>query len=190
MVQPNGKPDASAEKSHGLSRRGFLKTTGMALAASTTGLVVATQTGCTNSQPQTGFVFLRPQDIPTLGAILPAILGLPADTPAAAIANNLHQLDQRAAALSAYSQNELLLLLNLLDMAAPRWFLTGSSKAIENQSTQAIQAFLSDWRDSSLALKRKAYLAVTRLPQITWYSDLANTTHTGYPGPNAVIIRD
>ncbi|CAA0121120.1 Uncharacterised protein [BD1-7 clade bacterium] len=179
-----------------IRRRTVLKVGMLSCATLLSSGLVATQTGCSAQQAAAGFLILRPQDLVTLSALTPAIIGLPPTNEApgqspnnreAQIQSSLVDFDAMASRLSPFAQKELMLLFNLLAMLPARWVLTGSPRALTALSQTDITQILSSWRDSSLGLKRKAYLAITRMTQINWYSSLSRTSHTGYPGPNAIV---
>lgn len=174
-----------------LNRRELLKVgLGASLLLGTAG-ITASLSGCSSSQPATGWQVLRESDLPILTALLPVIVGNhPALRGPKAASATLRQLDYSLSWSSAQLHRELHQLLDLLSLPLTRGPLTGIWGAVENASPAQLEAFLQGWRDSRLDLLRQGYKALTQLLQMAWYAQPLSWQDTGYPGPPVINTPD
>lgn len=111
---------------------------------------------------------------------------LPSAAPAReqALAAHLARVQGTIAGLPGHAQKELSLLLSLLGSAPGRVALAGLSTDWSEASVPEIQAALKQMRDSSLAMRQQAFLALRELTNASYYADPSTWALLGYPGPN------
>jgi len=120
-------------------------------------------------------------------AVAEAVLdrSLPADPAARQMALNslLHRIDVLVESLPPHAQSELSQLLSLLASVAGRRTLAGLAQPWAEASVADVQQVLQDMRLSSLALRQQAYAALHDITAGAYFSDQANWSMLGYPGP-------
>lgn len=175
----------------GFHRRGFLKMglvgSGLLLGASVLGPLQGCATHQLATQPERPLKILREKDAIILSAVAPVVLkgALPTE-PAAkqkAIDSLLIQVDEFLLHSSEYAYGEFELLFDLMYLAPTRVLMTGLWSRWENASEDAIAAFLTGWRDSSINKLRMGYAQLTQLTSLVYYSDPASWSAEIYPGP-------
>ncbi len=114
-----------------------------------------------------------------LGPLLPAEPG----ARAVAVADHLHRLDTTLGGLPPMMQSEVSQLLALLATAPGRLAFAGLATPWERATVPEVQAVLDGLRDSSLALRQQAYLALRDLSNAAWFADRSSWAAIGYPGP-------
>lgn len=167
------------------TRRGFMQLSSGSAALLTLGGSLAALSGCSKTPAADGYQVLRAGDIELLGALAPVILAGSYPGPLAAQAQPrlMQSLDQLILTLQEYSQKQLLLLLDVLQVAPVRLAMGAQWGSWQQASTDDIEAFLQQWKNSSLQLKRMGYGSLCKLLSICWYSQPETFAATGYPGP-------
>ena len=120
-------------------------------------------------------------------AIVPAMLAgalpsAPAER-ASAIDDTTAGVDRAIAGLPPAAQDELGQLFTLLSVGVGRRMIAGVASPWEEAPARDVDAFLTDWRDSSWSLKRSAYDALHQLIFAAWYANPRSWPAIGYPGP-------
>jgi len=127
-----------------------------------------------------------------LAAVVPVMLlgALPQDAAQreAAIARTVDGFDVAVAGLTPSVQGEVAQLLSLLRIAPLRMVATGIFGPIGRTSPARIDAFLHDWRYSSVLKLRAAYDALHQLIFAAYYGNPKAWPGIGYPGPPAVKL--
>ncbi len=174
------------QQAAGLSRRSFLKTGAMGGMLLATGSSAALLTGCAKVEPQSGFEFLREQDIKVLTALIPVVLAdsFPKDDSAAeAIAAVLQSIDQFVFATGPSSMAAIQELFDLLSMPPARWALCRLWSDWPQASAAELEAFLQRWRGSSVGLLRAGYGGLAKIITVGWYLLPQSWSATGYSAP-------
>jgi hypothetical protein len=125
-----------------------------------------------------------------LSAIVPVMLAgaLPgsAGELAAATQRVLSNIADAVAMLPVALRSELDDLFSMLAFPPTRIAIANVSEPWAQAGPATIAAFLSAWRDSTLALKRSAYGALHQLITAAWYGDPSAWPAIGYVGPPAL----
>ncbi|WP_095052505.1 twin-arginine translocation pathway signal protein [Pseudomonas sp. Irchel s3b2] len=171
-----------------LSRRGLLKFSLGASAFLATAGLGASLSGCSSSNPASGFAILRSSDLEFLRAVIPVMLdgAVAVDKMPAAVDQTLHCLDNGLNHLSPEMLKLTRQLFDVLGMAVTRGPLTGIWGSWENASSEEIQRFLDRWENSSLSLLRMGHSSLLQMVMMAWYSRAESWAHCGYPGPPTV----
>jgi hypothetical protein len=123
-------------------------------------------------------------------AVAQAVLdgALPADAAARqrAMAGHLDRVQQTIDGLPPATRDELSMLLALLGSAPGRIALAGLRTDWHDAGVAEVQTAMLGMRDSSLALRQQAFLALRELTNAAYFSDPSTWSLLGYPGPNAV----
>lgn len=167
------------------TRRGFMQLSASSAAALTVGGSLAALTGCSKAPAASGFTTLRDGDVQFFTAIAPVILdkSYPASLGDAAPERLLKSLDQLIGTLQEYAQSQLLMLLDVMQVAPLRAAMGAPWANWDQVSHEEIDAFLQSWKSSSIQLKRMGYGSLCKLLCICWYSQPETFVSTGYPGP-------
>lgn len=167
------------------TRRGFMQLGTASAAALTLGGSLAALTGCSKAPAASGYKVLRDGDIPFFTAIAPVMLNksYPGTLADQAPERLLHSLDELMSTLQDYAQSQLLMLLDVMQVAPLRAVMGAPWASWEQTSHDDIDAFLQSWKDSSLQLKRMGYGSLCKLVSISWYSQPETFAASGYPGP-------
>lgn len=183
------KTSFDASTAQDMSRRGFVKF-GLGFSAI---LGVATLapalSGCSsaNKAAAESFRYLRAADVALFTALLPVIIDdLRAMDPAMRAkrtSETLHFIDGACNNLQMHQQGALRQLLDLLDVGALRWLLTGVSGRWEDASPEALAAFLMRWRASRMGTLNAGGIALTKLVSASYYIAPPAWPAAGYPGP-------
>ena len=172
-----------------MDRRDFLKLSAGASVMLTAGSSLALLTGCgRNDGPAHGYRHLRSQDV-TLLRPLARVLLAPALAAADATADQaLLAFDDLLDGGMPGTRGAVFELLDLLQLAPGRWYLTGTWKHFAEQTEEQLSATLDHWSRSQSELPRAAFRGLTQPFHMAWYvkPDAARTT--GYPGPPNKII--
>ncbi|WP_373184467.1 twin-arginine translocation signal domain-containing protein [Halopseudomonas sp.] len=166
-----------------LNRRQFLKLGAGASAALATVGMTATLSGCSSSQPASGYAVLRDSDIPVVSAIMRGLVGPHPAVDRDNLQAAIQQLDTTLAWTSDAVQSQVGDLLGMLSMPLTRGPLTGIWGSWDSASTADVQAFLQRWRDSRLDMLRQGHSALSQLLLMAWYATPASWAAAGYPGP-------
>ena len=102
---------------------------------------------------------------------------------AAAIEVVVAGVERAVGGLPLATQAELRQLFDLLGFAPTRLLLTGLWDDWPEITPERLDAFLSDWQQSSLGLLRVAYFALHELVFAAWYGNPQAWPRIGYPGP-------
>ncbi|WP_030130145.1 hypothetical protein [Pseudomonas sp. QTF5] len=171
-----------------LSRRGLLKFSLGASAFLATAGLGASLSGCSSSNPASGFAILRSGDLLFLRAVIPVMLdgAVAVEKMPAAVAGTLHCLDNGLNHLSPEMLKLTRQLFDVLGMSITRGPLTGIWGSWENASAGEIRHFLERWENSSLHLLRMGHSSLLQMVMMAWYSRAESWVHCGYPGPPTV----
>ena len=173
------------------TRRGFLQLGLMGTATLALGSTVATLTGCaTPLEKNSTFKFLQPEDREFFAALIPQVLSksFPGElSEKSAMQRMLLSLDDLIYTLQYHNRHQMRLMLNALSMAPVRVLAGASWTSWKDMSPEQVNDFLYDWRDSSISLKNMGYMSLTKLINISWYSQPESFAATGYPGPPVKI---
>lgn len=166
------------------SRRGFLHLSATAAAALTVGASIAGLSGCSVTPTAKRYQVLRAGDLEFLTAIAPLILSksYPGTLADAAPERLLHAIDTLIGTLQDYSKSQLLQLFDVMQVAPLRVMMGAPWNTWSEASGTDIEAFLQDWKSSSLQLKRMGYASLCKLLVMCWYSQPETFASTGYPG--------
>ncbi len=104
----------------------------------------------------------------------------------AALEAQLARLDLNIAALPAGTLKELSEALGLIGTAAGRWALVGLGSDWAEAATADVQAALDGMRLSSSNTRQQVYHALRDLNSIAFFTEPANWTAAGYPGPRVL----
>ncbi|MGX0892969.1 hypothetical protein AB7M22_004977 [Pseudomonas sp. ADAK2 TE3594] len=171
-----------------LSRRGLLKFSLGASAFLATAGLGASLSGCSSSNPASGFAILRSGDLLFLRAVIPVMLdgAVTIEKMPAAVAETLHCLDNGLNHLSPEMLKLTRQLFDVLGMSITRGPLTGIWGSWESASSEQIRHFLDRWENSSLSLLRMGHSSLLQMVMMAWYSRAESWAHCGYPGPPTV----
>lgn len=182
-----------------LARRSLLKTGfwgGILLASASLG---AGLSGCATTPagsaqtPSPGeahhYRFLSEDDLILLAAITPVVISQQPATNAPDTDKLLADIDTAIYHFSPANQQEVRKLFDLLNFAPTRALLGGVWSSWENASATDINAFLNDWKDSSLPLLNKAYSALVKIVSVSWYIQPENWQKSGYAGPPQAAMK-
>lgn len=184
MEQPS---PASAQV---FSRRQFIRTGLLGVAALSLVSSAAVLTGCSSPPAARGFRLLRETDLKVLRALLPVALAgaLPTDkTVAAAIEETLHTLDSFLFATSPGVHKQLAQLFDLLSMPATRYTVVGLRQDWDKASAAEIHAFMQRWSKSRIQMLRAAHVGLTQMISMSWYLQPRSWAAIGYVAPRAVV---
>ncbi len=171
-----------------LSRRDLLKFSLGASAFLATAGLGASLSGCSSSNPASGFAILRSGDLLFLRAVIPVMLdgAVAIEKMPAAVVDTLHCLDNGLNHLSPEMLKLTRQLFDVLGMSITRGPLTGIWGSWENASAGEIRHFLDRWENSSLSLLRMGHSSLLQMVMMAWYSRAESWAHCGYPGPPMV----
>tara|TARA_B100001109_G_scaffold255881_1_gene262060 strand:+ start:37399 stop:37947 length:549 start_codon:yes stop_codon:yes gene_type:complete len=146
---------------------------------------VAGLSGCSQQPAATGFKVLRDGDIELLSALAPVIL---ADAYPGTLADQarprlMQSLDRLISTLQEYSRSQLMLLLDVLQVAPVRFVMGAQWRRWQDAPAGDIETFLNSWKTSSLQLKRMGYGSLCKLLTMCWYMQPETFSSSGYPGP-------
>lgn len=178
------------EQAAPLSRRQFLRVGFLGSVALSTISATALLTGCSSAPSAQGFRLLRDSDLKVLRALVPVVLAgeLPAgDDGKAAVEDTLHTIDEVLLGTSRAGQKQLSQLFDLLHMPATRYTLVGLSDDWDEAKPEAIQAFLNHWRASRFDTLRAAYMGLTQLINMMWYTQPRAWAAINYMPPRVVV---
>ncbi len=166
------------------SRRGFLQLSASSAAALTVGASLAGLTGCSKVPAAEGYKLLRAGDIEFLSALAPVILNksYPGTLAADAPVRLTQALDTLIGTLEDYSRSQLIQLLDVMQVAPIRAAMGAQWGGWSEASAGQIEAFLQDWKTSSIQLKRMGYGSLCKLLTMCWYSQPETFVSSGYPG--------
>ncbi|WP_101674240.1 Tat pathway signal protein [Alloalcanivorax mobilis] len=169
----------------GIGRRGFLKLGFWGSAALASGAALTPLlTGCSRSDtPAAGFAHLRDNDVSLLRPLVKPVLGGGlAAVPGATADDALHAFDRLLEGGYAGTRDQLFQLMDLLQLGAARWWLTGTWAAFADQSDTELAATLAQWQ-SKEGFAQLAFKGLTQPLGMAWYVTPEAALSTGYPGP-------
>lgn len=170
----------------GVSRRGFLKLGFWGATALTLGAGGATLlTGCSGDPgPASGYQYLRERDLELLRPLMAPLLagGLDA-VPGAGPDDALAAFDRLLAGGSEGARGQLFQLLDLLQLGAARWWVTGTWAHFADQDATQLRRTLAEWSGSRKGFSKLAFKGLTQPVVMAWYATPAAGRSTGYPGP-------
>ncbi|MFZ5724283.1 MAG: twin-arginine translocation pathway signal protein [Pseudomonadota bacterium] len=184
------------DPSHDSGRRDFLRgTLTMPVALGASIGAAAWLTGCAREPAVAeGFRFLRPQDLPMLERLLPAVVGsaAPSEPQArtAAVAAAIRSYDRLLADTSPEVRSVFMPLFDLLTMGLTRGPLFGVWSSWREADEAAAARMLDEWAGSSTEFMRGAYNGFVAFTTMAWYLDPAGHAAAGYPGPPRKIVAD
>ncbi|MCJ8170479.1 twin-arginine translocation pathway signal protein [Atopomonas sediminilitoris] len=182
----------NASNNHNLalavSRRGLLKFSLMGSAMLAAAGVTASLSGCSSSQPDTGYQVLRREDVSFLSALIPVVMQgtFVAGKEATATQLTLQAFDRNLAHFSPEVLKLMQQLLDVLGMAFTRGPLTGVWGSWDSASREEVTAFLERWKNSSISLLNMGYSSLVQLIPMAWYGQTEAWGHCGYPGPPTI----
>jgi hypothetical protein len=167
------------------TRRGFMQLGTASAAALAVGGSLAALTGCSKAPAASGYKVLREGDVRFFRAIAPVVLdqSYPGTLAEQAPERLLHSLDRLIGTLQDYAQSQLLMLLDVMQVAPLRAAMGAPWADWEQVSHADIDAFMQSWKSSSIQLKRMGYGSLCKLLTMCWYSQPETFATTGYPGP-------
>ncbi|MAY01047.1 MAG: hypothetical protein CMI08_17935 [Oceanospirillaceae bacterium] len=167
------------------TRRGFMQLSTASAALLTLAGTAAGLSGCSKQPAAEGYRLLRQGDIELLSALAPVILadGYPGQLGAQAETRLMQALDNLIGTLQEYSRSQLMLLLDVLQVAPIRSVMGAQWRSWTAASEEDINDFLNDWKNSSLQLKRMGYGSLCKLLTMCWYMQPETFAVSGYPGP-------
>lgn len=173
----------------GLNRREFLRLGAVgSLALGLSAPVAGLLTGCSSSAPSAeGYRHLRTSDVELLAPLVPVALagalpeGTDPDRPLRILDSLLHHF-------TPGGRKALFQLLDLLQLAPARWYLTGTWAAFGEQTQNELHATLTQWARSDSGFARVAHNAAVKPMMIAWYSEPDIALTTGYPGPPEKVL--
>lgn len=143
---------------------------------------------CLSIQPTTavanGFRHLRIKDIELLRSMMPAVIGVDANS--AQIDNATRRFDSLLGSLSPGNFNDIILLSDLLTNTVVRIML-GLWTPWQSATRAEIATFLYEKSQSSLSILRHGVQGICQLIHYAWYAAPEECHAIGYPGIPAVI---
>lgn len=136
----------------------------------------------------TQFRFLRDRDIPTLTAMIPAIVNGKISTESATATSQAIMLfDQVCGQLAEKNRDDLLRLLDLFNFSVTRAAM-GIWSSWERATADEIIEALRNLQGSRLGILRLAGSSIAKLANFAWHGIAAGISSTNYPGPPSAII--
>ncbi|MZR63135.1 twin-arginine translocation signal domain-containing protein [Alcanivorax sp. DP30] len=173
----------------GINRRGFLKlgAAGSALLATGSGLTLLS--GCSsNDGPAEGYRYFRQQDVDLLTPLVGAVMGPALAAAGATAADGMKAYDDLLEGAMPGTRATLFQILDLMQLGAARWFLTGTWAHFADQSDEELQQTLADWSAKENGIARMAFKGLTQPMHMAWYVKPEAASTTGYPGPPKRVI--
>ncbi|QJX02572.1 hypothetical protein HML84_14030 [Alcanivorax sp. IO_7] len=81
------------------------------------------------------------------------------------------------------ARGQLFQLLDLLQLGAARWWVTGTWAHFADQDEAQLQRTLAEWSDSDNGFAQLAFKGLTQPLMMAWYVTPDAGLGTGYPGP-------
>ncbi len=173
----------------GINRRGFLKLSAAGSAVLATGSGLALLTGCSsNDGPATGYKHFRQQDVDLLTPLVGAVLGSALSDAGATAEDGMKAFDDLLDGGMPGTRGALFQVLDLMQLGAARWYITGSWASFADQSDDELQQTLANWSASERSLSRMAFKGLTQPIYMAWYVKPTGARTTGYPGPPRNIV--
>jgi hypothetical protein len=96
-------------------------------------------------------------------------------------------IDQQITSLDEHSQKQLRQLFDLLTSSTLRYFAGAPISDWTTASSDQIESFLQDWKNSLFSMKRSGYAALSKLIIMSWYAQSENYSQASYPGPPKIV---
>ena len=170
----------------GVDRRGFLKLSAWGGAALAVGAGASTLlTGCSSDPgPASGFKHLRDKDITLLRPLMAPLLGGGLDAVDGAGPDQaLQAFDRLLQGGTDGQRGQLFQLLDLMQLGAARWWITGTWAHFEEQSDAQLRDTLAHWASNDSGFPKLAFKGLTQPIMMAWYVTPEAALTTGYPGP-------
>ncbi|KZX82076.1 Tat pathway signal protein, partial [Alcanivorax sp. HI0013] len=130
----------------GLNRRSFLKLGAAGSALLATGSSLTLLTGCSsNDGPAAGYRYFRQQDVDLLTPLVGAVLGKALTDVGASAEDGMKAYDDLLDGAMPGTRATLFQILDLMQLGAARWFITGPWASFSEQSEDALQQTLAHW---------------------------------------------
>lgn len=173
----------------GINRRSFLKLGAVGSALLATGSGLALLSGCSsNDGPAKGYRYFRQQDVDLLTPLVGAVLGPALAAAGATAADGMKAYDDLLEGAMPGTRATLFQLLDLMQLGAARWFITGTWTHFAEQDDAQLQQTLDEWQFKENSLSRMAFKGLTQPMHMAWYVKPAGARTTGYPGPPVRVI--
>lgn len=167
-----------------LNRRQFIRLGLVGGAVIASGATLSGLTGCSRqAAPAEGFLHLRPADLALLSPLVPVLLAGAFEMNDANVRKALHGMDTLLSYGAPGARAEVFELLDFLQLAPARWFLTGSWQSFEAMDEQQAHAAVAHWARRDRGLSRLALRAIAAPLQWAWYMTPEGSRASGYPGP-------
>lgn len=167
-----------------INRRDFLKFSAAGSAVLATGSSLALLTGCSSNEgPAKGYHHFRQQDVTLLTPLVGAVLGSALSAVGASAEDGLHAFDELLKGGMPGTRDAVFQVLDLMQLGAVRWYITGTWASFADQSVQQLEQTLSEWSASERTLSRMAFKGLTQPIFMAWYTQPEPSRMTGYPGP-------
>ncbi len=173
----------------GINRRSFLKLSAAGSAMLAAGSGLALLTGCSsNDGPAEGYRHLRQQDVDLLTPLVGAVLGSALTAAGATAKDGMKAFDDLLEGGMPGTRAAVLEVLDLMQLGAARWYITGTWASFAEQSEAELQQTLTQWSASERGLSRMVFKGLTQPMFMAWYVKPQAARSTGYPGPPQNVI--
>ncbi len=174
----------------GINRRGFLKLGAAGSALLATGSGVALLTGCSSNSdgPAEGYRYFRQQDVDLLTPLVGAVLAPSLAAAGASAEDGMKAYDDLLEGAMPGTRDTLFQILDLMQLGAARWFLTGTWTHFSELDDDQLKQLLADWSAKSNSIARMALKGLTQPMHMAWYAKPAGASTTGYPGPPTRVL--
>ena len=173
----------------GIERRSFLKLGAAGSAFLAAGSSLTLLTGCSsNDGPAAGYRYFRQQDVDLLTPLVGAVLGKALTDVGASAEDGMKAYDDLLDGAMPGTRATLFQILDLMQLGAARWFITGTWASFAEQSEDELQQTLAHWSSSDRGLSRMAFKGLTQSMFMAWYVKPEAARSTGYPGPPQKIV--
>ena len=156
-----------------LSRRSFLKRSLLAGASLTIGCSLLTKPVTESEQSTSHSIstqYLSQEGVAILAAIVPVMLADIRRPKESEIEEVILAIDETLRFMPPHIRNEIELLLSLLNNSFSRILLTGIWSNWQEADSNAVAAFLDDWKSSSINSLRIGYKGIRDLAYGAWYA--------------------
>jgi len=173
----------------GLNRRSFLKLGAAGSALLATGSSLTLLTGCSsNDGPAAGYRHFRQQDVVLLTPLVGAVLGKALTDVGASAEDGMKAYDDLLDGAMPGTRATLFQILDLMQLGAARWFITGTWASFAEQSEDELQQTLAHWSSSDRGLSQMAFKRLSHPMFTAWYVLPEAARSTGYPAPPQKIV--
>ncbi len=174
------QPPASID----LSRRQFIRLGLVGGAVIASGATLSGLSGCSRrADPAEGFRHLRPADLALLAPLVPVLLAGAFEMNDASVRKALQGMDTLLDYGAPGARADVFELLDFLQLAPARWFLTGSWQSFETMDEAQAREAVAHWAGRDRGLSRLALRALAAPLQWAWYMTPEGSRASGYPGP-------